>query len=119
QRRLWQLDRRDDAIKVQGLLTRWHEDQVLISEATLLANRLMQQARQGARICEKSGQGLVEDALAAGREQGFRRRVDVPYKKGARRAYLKRPRSPRSCSMFFVCWLTASWYGFNRSSTRA
>jgi hypothetical protein len=38
-----QLDWRNDAIDVQGLLTRRHEDQVLISEAALLANRLMQQ----------------------------------------------------------------------------
>ncbi len=39
-----QLDWRNDAVNVQGLLTRWHEDQVLISEAPLLANRLMKQA---------------------------------------------------------------------------
>src|SRR5439155_26552119 len=70
QRGLRQLDRRNDAVKVQGLLARRREDQVLISEATLLANRLMQEACQGARICEKSGKRLVEDALAAGREQG-------------------------------------------------
>jgi hypothetical protein len=38
-----QLDWRNDAVNVQGLLTRWHKDQVLISEAALLANRLMQQ----------------------------------------------------------------------------
>jgi len=80
QRDLRQLDRRYDAVKVQGLLARWNEDQVLIGEPALSANGLIQQGRQGARVCEKSGKRLVEDALAAGREQGFRRRVDVPYK---------------------------------------
>src|SRR6266853_2607009 len=43
QRGLWQLDRRYDAVKVQGLLARRNEDQVLISEAALSANRLTQQ----------------------------------------------------------------------------
>src|SRR5258706_3395177 len=62
-----QLDWRNDAVDVQGLLTRRHEDQVLISETALLANGLMQQACQGARVREKSRKGLVEDALAAGR----------------------------------------------------
>jgi len=45
QRGLRQLDRRNYAVKVQRLLARWHEDQVLVSEATLLANRLVQQRR--------------------------------------------------------------------------
>jgi len=72
-----QLDWRNDAVDVQGLLTRRHEDQVLISETALLANGLMQQACQGARVREKSRKGLVEDALAAGREQRLCRRVDV------------------------------------------
>ncbi len=68
QRSLRQLDWRNDAVKVQGLLARWHEDQVLISKATLLANRLMQEACQGALVCKKSRKRLVEDDLAAGGE---------------------------------------------------
>src|SRR6266576_3558955 len=88
-RSLWSIGRNSSSsaacgswtgVKVQGLLARWNEDLVLISESALSANGLIQQGRQGSRVCEKSGKRLVEDVLAAGREQGFRRRVDVPYK---------------------------------------
>ena len=77
QRGLRQLDRRCNAVEVQRLLARRRQSQVLIREAALLANRLMEQAREGARIGEKPGKGLVENAFATDREQRLRRRVDV------------------------------------------
>jgi len=48
-----------------------------IVEVYLATQTAMQQAREGTRIGEKSGEGLVENAFATDREQRFSRGIDI------------------------------------------
>jgi len=69
-----------------GAPDRWNEDQVLISEAALSANRLNQQGprepESAEKVREKAGRGCFCGCC----EQGFRRRVDVPTSKARSRS---------------------------------
>src|SRR5260221_7409371 len=75
--RLLEVDRSNDTIEVKGFLTRGNEDQVLIGKPALLADRLMQQPRQGARVNKKGGKSLIEHRLTAGCKERFRSRVEI------------------------------------------
>src|SRR5262249_9807786 len=76
-RRVLELNRRHDAVEVQRFLAREGEDQVRTGEAVFLAARLVQKARQRTGIDEEPGKRLMEDGLAAGREQRFRGWVEI------------------------------------------